>query len=247
LDGLNSTEAMAAAEQLLERVIADMHEVSEGGEFLPLGVWGVRGFDIEAIRAHTPPEDMKTDKVLGTVYRVRVVQTRRIQTTKQQRTHRLSVPVGLPPLPLGDQQPAATAAAPAATTAEAAALAIEDEEPDAGHDSSDSSDNSSSDNSSSSTSSRDKKKKKTKKGKKNKNKKSKKSKKHKKSKKTKKEIPEIREARTHVWFCLTVVHMSGSWPLHTNQIPGYECVCVCCNCTLLSGFAFRYSSGIRFI
>jgi hypothetical protein len=38
LDGLGSTEAMAAAEQLLERVIADMHEVSEGGEFLPLGV-----------------------------------------------------------------------------------------------------------------------------------------------------------------------------------------------------------------
>jgi hypothetical protein len=226
LDGLGSTEAMAAAEQLLERVIADMHEVSEGGEFLPLGVWGVRGFDIEAIRAHTPPEDMKTDKVLGTVYRVRVVQTRRTQTTKQQRTHRLTVPVGMPPLPLGDQQPPATAAAQAATTAEAAALAIEDEEPDAGHDSSDSSDNSSSDNSSSSTSSRDKKKKKTKKGKKNKNKKNKKSKKHKKSKKSKKEIPEIREARTHVWFCLTVVHMSGSWPLHTNQIPGYECVCV---------------------
>ena len=185
MDGLSSTEAMAAAEQLLERVIADMHEVSEGGEFLPLGVWGVRGFDIEAIRAHTPPEDMKTDKVLGTVYRVRVVQTRRTQTTKKQRTHRLSVPVGLPPLPLADQQPAATAAAPAATTAEAAALAIEDEDPDVGHDSSDNSDSSSSD-SSSSTSSRDKKKKKTKKGKKNNNKKSKKRKKHKKSKKSKK-------------------------------------------------------------
>ena len=194
MDGLSSAGAMAAAEQLLERVIADMHEVSEGGEFLPLGVWGVRGFDIEAIRAHTPPEDMRTDKVLGTVYRVRVASTRRTQTTKKQRTHRLSVPVGLPPLPLADQQPAAAPAAPAATTAEeqpaattaeAAALAIEDEDPDVSHDSSDNSDSSSSD-SSSSTSSRDKKKKKTKKGTNNKNKKSKKSKNHKKSKKSKK-------------------------------------------------------------
>ena len=44
---------MAAAEALLERVIADSHEVTEGGEFLPLGVWGVRGFDIEAIRTLT--------------------------------------------------------------------------------------------------------------------------------------------------------------------------------------------------
>jgi hypothetical protein len=38
--------------------------------------------------------------------------------------------------------------------------------------------------------------------------------------------------------------VSGSWPLHTTQIP--VCVCVCCNCTLLSGFAVRYSSGIRY-
>ncbi len=179
---------MAAAEQLLERVIADSHEVTEGGEFLPLGVWGVRGFDIEAIRSCTPQEDRKTDRVLGEVYRVRVLQTRRTQVTRNQRTHRLTVPLDRAPPP---QQALLDDAATTAAAAEAAAaLAIEDGLPDEQPSSSNSSNSS---NSSSSSSSRKKKKskkrsKKTKKG-------TKKSKKHKKSKKDKKY--ESRQARTH--------------------------------------------------
>jgi hypothetical protein len=180
---------VAAAEQLLERVIADSHEVTEGGEFLPLGVWGVRGFDVEAIRSHTPQEDQKFDKVLGVVYRVRVLQTRRTQVTRNQRTHRLTVPLDRAPPPqqaLIDD--AATTAAAAAVAA--AALAIEDGLPDEQPSSSNSSNSS---NSSSSSSSR--KKKKSKKGSKKTKKGTKKSKKHKKSKKDKKD--ESRQARTH--------------------------------------------------
>jgi hypothetical protein len=177
---------VAAAEQLLERVIADSHEVTEGGEFLPLGVWGVRGFDVEAIRSHTPQEDQKFDKVLGVVYRVRVLQTRRTQVTRKQRTHRLTVPLAPPPQQALIDDAATTAAAALAATD----LAIEDGLPDEQPSSSNSSNSS---NSSSSSSSR--KKKKSKKGSKKTKKGTKKSKKHKKSKKDKKD--ESRQARTH--------------------------------------------------
>jgi hypothetical protein len=179
---------VAAAEQLLERVIADSHEVTEGGEFLPLGVWGVRGFDVEAIRSHTPQEDQKFDKVLGVVYRVRVLQTRRTQVTRNQRTHRLTVPLDRAPPP--QQALIDDAATTAAAAVAAAALAIEDGLPDEQPSSSNSSNSS---NSSSSSSSR--KKKKSKKGSKKTKKGTKKSKKHKKSKKDKKD--ESRQARTH--------------------------------------------------
>jgi hypothetical protein len=179
---------VAAAEQLLERVIADSHEVTEGGEFVPLGVWGVRGFDVEAIRSHTPQEDQKFDKVLGVVYRVRVLQTRRTQVTRNQRTHRLTVPLDRAPPP--QQALIDDAATTAAAAVAAAALAIEDGLPDEQPSSSNSSNSS---NSSSSSSSR--KKKKSKKGSKKTKKGTKKSKKHKKSKKDKKD--ESRQARTH--------------------------------------------------
>jgi cobalamin biosynthesis Mg chelatase CobN len=183
---------VAAAEQLLERVIADSHEVTEGGEFLPLGVWGVRGFDIEAIRSCTPQEDRKTDRVLGEVYRVRVLQTRRTQVTRNQRTHRLTVPLAPPPhqVAIDDAATAAAATATAVAVA-AAALAIEDGAPSEEQPSS----NSNSSSSSSSSSSHDKKKKKSKKGAKKTKKGTKKSKKHKKQKKDKKD--ESRQARTH--------------------------------------------------
>jgi hypothetical protein len=174
---------VTAAEQMLERVIADSHEITEGGEFLPLGVWGVRGFDIEAIRSLTPQEDRKIDKVLGEVYRVRVLQTRRTQTIRNQRTHRLTVPLAPPPQQVLIDDAATTAAAAAVAVA-AAALAIEDGAPD--------------EQPSSNSSSRDKKKKKSKKGTKKTKKGTKKSKKHKKSKKDKQD--ESRQARTHTDF-----------------------------------------------
>jgi hypothetical protein len=195
---------VAAAEALLERVIADSHEVTEGGEFLPLGVWGVRGFNIEAIRDLTPPEDRKMDKVLGEVYRVRVLQTRRTQTTIQKRTHRLNVPLAplapppqQQPLAIDDTATMAAATAAAAAAAAAAALAIEDGLPDEQPNSSSSSSSSSS-GSSSSSSSRHKKHKTSKKGTKKSKKRAKKSKKTKKVKKVKKDQNESRQARTHI-------------------------------------------------
>jgi len=41
-----------------------------GGEFQPLGVWAARGYSIDDIRSKTSPEDVRTDPVLGLVYRV---------------------------------------------------------------------------------------------------------------------------------------------------------------------------------
>jgi hypothetical protein len=209
LTGLSKADAVAAAEALLERVIADAHEVTEGGEFLPLGVWGVRGFNVEAIESLTPPEDRKIDKVLGEVYRVRVLQTRRTQTTTQKRIHRLNVPLQPPqqqqqqqqqqPLAIVDTATVAAAAAVAAEAASvaaaAAALAIEDGLPD--EEPSSSSSNSSSSSSSSSNRHKKGRHKKSKKDKKARHKKSKKDRKVKKDKKDRKDPDDSRQARTH--------------------------------------------------
>jgi hypothetical protein len=208
LTGLSKADAVAAAEALLERVIADAHEVTEGGEFLPLGVWGVRGFNVSAIESLTPPEDRKIDKVLGEVYRVRVLQTRRTQTTTQKRIHRLNVPLQPPqqqqqqqqqPLAIVDTATVAAAAAVAAEAASvaaaAAALAIEDGLPD--EQPSSSSSNSSSSSSSSSNRHKKGRHKKSKKDKKARHKKSKKDRKVKKDKKDRKDPDDSRQARTH--------------------------------------------------
>jgi hypothetical protein len=43
---------------------------ANGGEFLPLGVWGTRGFDIKSIEENSTSDDVMMHKVLGKVYRV---------------------------------------------------------------------------------------------------------------------------------------------------------------------------------
>jgi hypothetical protein len=62
----------------LESVVATEEEVDSyfcGGEFLPLAVWATRGFNTEAIQAKSLKDDIKEDRVLGTVYRVRIIRT----------------------------------------------------------------------------------------------------------------------------------------------------------------------------
>ena len=47
---------------------------SEGGEYLPLTVWATRGFDADRIERASRDTDVIEDPVLGTVYRVRILQ-----------------------------------------------------------------------------------------------------------------------------------------------------------------------------
>ena len=42
------------------------------GEWLPLSVWGQRGFDVESIRAKAAPSDRKPCDMFGELFRVRV-------------------------------------------------------------------------------------------------------------------------------------------------------------------------------
>ena len=134
------------------------------GKFLPLSVYKAQGFDEEAIKAHSKPENIKQHAVFGTVYRVPIMETgNRGDRTMCRSSH---VKAKGKQLSLSSE--------PAEGL-----LAIED----GAADSASSKSHSSSDSSSSSTSSSSK----GKKGKKNKkHKKSKKDKKDKKGKKSKK-------------------------------------------------------------
>ena len=60
-------EIKAFAIRFLETYRTEEQRALEGGEFLPLSVWERRGFDIESIKQHTRPEDIRTDRVLGQV------------------------------------------------------------------------------------------------------------------------------------------------------------------------------------
>ena len=45
-------------------------ESAEGGVYLPLSVWKVQGYDPVAIQANSKPVNIRTDPVLGTIYRI---------------------------------------------------------------------------------------------------------------------------------------------------------------------------------
>jgi len=54
-------------------------EYAEGGQFLPLNVWKVKGFPEDRILQHTRPEDIQDDRVVGLTYRVTILS----KTTKR--------------------------------------------------------------------------------------------------------------------------------------------------------------------
>ena len=47
----------------------------DGGKFLPLGAWGAKGFNVENIRTKSAKADVQEHPVLGTVYRVSIIQS----------------------------------------------------------------------------------------------------------------------------------------------------------------------------
>ena len=65
LEGIGEIKAYAL--RFLENYRTEEQRALEGGEFLPLSVWEKRGFDIESIKKHTTPDNIRTDRVLGQV------------------------------------------------------------------------------------------------------------------------------------------------------------------------------------
>ena len=71
--GLTGADAQKLLDELLVSSDTRSEYFQDGGEFLPLSVWAVRGFDTDRIAAHTRPEDRKEDMVLGLTFRVRIL------------------------------------------------------------------------------------------------------------------------------------------------------------------------------
>ena len=45
-----------------------------GGKFLPINVWTIKGYDAVAIKAKSAPEDIREHPVLGTTYRLKIIE-----------------------------------------------------------------------------------------------------------------------------------------------------------------------------
>ena len=68
-------EAAAQAREFLQEKTTERQDYAYGGAFLPLNVWGTRGFDVELIAAKTPACDKEMHAVLGLTYRVAIKST----------------------------------------------------------------------------------------------------------------------------------------------------------------------------
>lgn len=178
--GMPAASKIEAAEQLTSSELSE-ESFAEGGEYLPLGVWAKRGFDVTRIEQHTRDDDKRICPVLGICFRLRILSKTNVhkrgilRESKRQKT--------------APEDEVASASAAAAGSA-AAPLALEDGRASSSSDSSDSSSNDSSDSRRRKKSKKAwKQAKKSKKGGK-KDKKSKKSNKEKKNKKSKKDKEE---------------------------------------------------------
>jgi hypothetical protein len=146
----------------------------DAGEWLPLAVWGTRGFDMEAIQEKSRPQDRRSHAVLGEIFRVAILKSGHRGHKSASKTDTLKASLeasssgGPPPVQSGGPSPV---------------LAIGDK----------AAESSSSDESSSSSSASRKRSKKSKRSKKESKKESKKVKKEKKEKKDK-ELKRKREA-----------------------------------------------------
>lgn len=173
-DGLSGGDKANHIKSFLESKERHTDTFAENGEFLPLGVWQVRGFDTALIQAKSLPQDRQVHPILGDTYRLRLVSTQKTFQREQVRGRKYARGGVLPEVV--DAPPPARVPSP---------LAIADGQPDKSEKSEEEARSTSSDSTSSSSSSGDKKKK-QKKSKKA-AKKAKKSKKDKKDKKDNKD------------------------------------------------------------
>ena len=66
----NGKATCIQAESTLAQFERHERTYERSGSFLPLGVWGAQGYDVEAIRLNSLPEDITVDRVVGKVFRV---------------------------------------------------------------------------------------------------------------------------------------------------------------------------------
>ncbi len=164
LESAGSSSEVAIAIQTLEMKEEQHEYYACDGEFLPLSVWTVRGFDAHRIETLSASKDKRVDPILGEVYRVQIMSVG--SGGKRTLTNSESLSAKVPRRSLG------SGSANSSTAYDSQPLAIENGRASSAE---------SSDSSSSTSSSSSDNKKKSKK-----HKKSKKDKKHKKSKKDKK-------------------------------------------------------------
>jgi len=85
LDGKDGPAAVSFAKERLQKYESHNSYYQDGGEYLPLSVCSSRGFDADAIKLHSQPEDVKEHSVLGTCYRVSILSTGRAGQQGQKR------------------------------------------------------------------------------------------------------------------------------------------------------------------
>jgi hypothetical protein len=214
---MGGADAGATVEELLVGREDHAETIGDGGDYLPLGVWGQMGYNVDDIANNSEACDKKTHKVLGDTYRVRILSKGNTAVRATGRTTRLGTKRKLEDVVNG----AGTKALQAQLALEnqgalQAQLALENADPE-GSDSSQSSSNSSS-RSSSSNSSSSSDHKKSKKSKKNKkSKKSKKSKKNKKDNKDNKSKKDKKSKKSGKASCTSIylyIYICGASTMH---------------------------------
>ena len=70
-----ATDVLALAKRHFQRFQKQAKYFDDSGEYLPLSVWGNRGFDVAAIEKNSETRDIKNHPVLGRVYRVQILTT----------------------------------------------------------------------------------------------------------------------------------------------------------------------------
>ena len=87
---MNANDAVTEARDITQST-TKFEKYFDNGEYLPLGAWAVRGYDIARMEATAGPDDVKETKMAGTCYRVGVVSTSSGSTREQVESHRIQL------------------------------------------------------------------------------------------------------------------------------------------------------------
>jgi hypothetical protein len=74
ITGMNGSDAANAFDVVIQTLDETKEYYKDEGEYLPLSVWLARGFDAVGIKERSRDSDVMECPVLGTVYRVRILQ-----------------------------------------------------------------------------------------------------------------------------------------------------------------------------
>ena len=73
IHGLSAAHVAEKARGIIAKTEAHKQVYANGGEYLPLSAWAVKGFDTDRIRDLSAAEDIIEHDVLGTTYRVKIL------------------------------------------------------------------------------------------------------------------------------------------------------------------------------